>query len=155
MLRRFVGGIVLTVSLAWAAQGADPRVPVCEPGYQIVEEICYQDVCHKVCRVVPDVKKTTKPVYSCKTEDYCLKKCPRLCHCAEDCPTCDHPRTRKILVKKFVTTECPTYKCVVETVVERVPCKVYRKVPCISVVPPPPCLPPAPPCPAVTTVPMP
>jgi hypothetical protein len=35
-------------------------------------------------------------------------------------------------LKKFVTEECPTWRCVVVMVVETVPVKVYRKVPCGS-----------------------
>ena len=31
----------------------------CEPGYKIVEEVCYKEVCTKVCKVVPETKKIT------------------------------------------------------------------------------------------------
>lgn len=126
----------------------------CEPGYRIVEEICYQDVVRKCCKVVPDVKKVTHTIYDCKCEDYCLPRCNCLCHhcksCEEPCqgcfgsegclkshcdplnlcPMCGKPRVKKILMKKIITEECPTFKCVVECYVEKVPVKVYRKVPC-------------------------
>jgi hypothetical protein len=35
-------------------------------------------------------------------------------------------------MKKIVTEECPTFKCVVECFVEQVPVKIYRKVPCCT-----------------------
>jgi len=77
------------------------------------------DVPCKVCKPVPDKKKVTKVVYECKEEWYCLSKCPKhnCCDpCAAPCPACDKPRCRRILVKKIITEEKPTTKCVVETV---------------------------------------
>ena len=95
--------------------------PPCEPGYTLVEEIQYQQVVRKVCKMVPDVKKVRKTVYETKEEDFCLSKKPN---------TCGKPQTRKILIKKEIVEEVPTYRQVVESVVEVVPVKVYRKVPC-------------------------
>ena len=57
------------------AHGPHHAKPACEPGYTIVEEVCYKEVVTKVCKVVPDVKKTVKWVYDCKPEDFCLPKC--------------------------------------------------------------------------------
>jgi len=124
------------------------KKPTCEPGYTIVEEICYREVVKKVCRAVPDVQKIRKTVYAVKEEDFCVPKNPGLhLHgkkgCDElPCPECEHPRTRRILVKKEVVEEVHTVKCVVENVVELVPYKVYRKVPCADNPPLLPCPPP-------------
>jgi hypothetical protein len=70
--------------------------------------------------------KISKTVYACKEKDICLPRCPPFsffrggCHdrCDDcppqaDCPSCGHPRTVAVLMKKVVTTECPTTKCVV------------------------------------------
>jgi hypothetical protein len=114
----------------------------CEPGYMIVEEICYREVVHKVCKVVPEMKKVTRRVYSCKEEDYCLPKCAcpffalgKKCDAA-CCPQCGKPQSRTVLLKKEVIEEIPSFKCVVEEVRQVVPFKVYRKVPCIPVATP-------------------
>jgi len=104
--------------------------PTCEPGYQIVEEIEYRQIVRKVCKQVPDVKKVRKTVYEVKEEEHCVSKN----HKGDT-----KPQTRRVLVKKEIVEEVPTYKSVVETVVEVVPVKVYRKVPCP---PPGPVLPP-------------
>lgn len=129
-------GAVLALAGATAAAAGPHDGPACEPGYTIVEEVCYKEVVKKFCKVVPDVKKTQKWVYSCKSEDFCLPKCScplhghKKCDTCAQCLECDGPMTKCLLVKKLVTTECPTSKCVVETVVEKVPYVVYRKVPC-------------------------
>lgn len=117
-----------------AAAAASPPAP-CEAGYRIVEETCYREVVHKVCRMVPDVKKTTKVVYDYKVVDYYLPKkhglrCSQCGQCGCSCGVCGKPRTKRVLMKKFVTVEQPTCKCVVECIVERVPYTVYRKVRC-------------------------
>jgi len=139
MLRRWAGLVIVAAAVCWLGlcQAADAP-PVCQPGYVIVEEITYQEVVRKCCKVVPEKIKTRRTVYGCKTEDYCLPRCPHPWHgqsgCAEGapaaCPACSAPRTRQLLLKKEVVEEKSTFKCVVETVVEKVPCKVYRKVPC-------------------------
>ena len=130
-----LGALVIVLS----ARGGPPAVecpPVCEPGYRIVEDICYQEVKKKVCRMVPEVKQHKKRVFDVKCEDYCLPKCPcPLCCgkklCGDWCPLCGKPRTKQLLLKKdIVVEEVISYKCVVEEVVELVPYKVYRQVPC-------------------------
>jgi hypothetical protein len=88
---------------------------------------------------VPGTKKVVKAVYDVKCQDYCLKKCPHFGYENKCCSSCDggNPgctncgkvRTRKILLKKFVTEECPATKCEVDYQFEKVACKVYRKVP--------------------------
>src|SRR5262245_19401053 len=93
--------------------------PGCKSGQKVVEETVYKEVCKKVCRVVPDVKKETRNVYECRCEDFCLKRCP-CCLCkggsCDGCAgvRCGHPRTKHVLMKKIVTEERPTTKCVVE-----------------------------------------
>jgi hypothetical protein len=141
---RFALGAALLGLVGAAACAGHPDQPLpCEPGYTIVEETCYKEVIHKVCRQVPDVKKTVKTVYSCKEDDVCLPRCHgagghKHEHgeaCGEGCEECGGTakvRTRRLLVKRFVTEECPSTKWVVESVVERVPYKVYHKVPCAA-----------------------
>lgn len=74
----------------------------------------------KTCVVVPDVKKTSKTVYSSREKDFCLPKtkcsgcCRRDCDQSCDQGGCEHcVRTKRVLLKKTVTTECPSFKCVV------------------------------------------
>ena len=110
---------------------AAERPPACEPGCVLVEEVVWQEVVRKVCKAVPDVKKQRKTVYDVKEESYCLPACPSPFGCgARGGAAQAAPRTRRILVKKEVVVEEPTVKYVVEDVVERVPCKVWRQVPC-------------------------
>jgi len=88
------------------------------------------EVACKACKPVPDKKKATKVVYECTIEWYCQPKCPCPLHMlptahggcdasGSRCTSCEVPRCRRVLVKKFVTTESPTTKCVVETVSEK------------------------------------
>jgi hypothetical protein len=120
---------LLPAGRVWA--GADPGQPPCEPGYTIVEEIAYKEVCRYVCRPVPDVKKTTHVVYGCKKEGFCVPGCSLHLpgHCPSGCPGKVKAHTRNLLVKKVVSEETPTTKWVTEMVTEMVPCKVLRKVP--------------------------
>lgn len=80
----------------------------------------------KVCVAVPDVKKISTVVYGCKTKDFCLPAC-NYCKHVQDCfgPSgcdgvcapgkCEHQaRTKRVLLKKVVTKECPSFKCQVE-----------------------------------------
>jgi hypothetical protein len=141
MSKQFYGSLIAVVLGGWggfpAARGQELLTecpPTCEPGFMIVEDICYREVIRKVCRVVPEVQQVRRTVYSCKSEDYCLLKCP--CplgpgkqSCDGCCPQCEHPRRRNVLLKKEVVEEIPMFRCVVEEVVELVPFKVYRKVP--------------------------
>lgn len=144
-----MGRLLLTalVSLALcgpgrlAAQAPADGLP-CEPGYMWVAETCYREVVHKVCKLVPDTKKTTRTVYDCKVEDFCLPRCSLDCKLGCDgkkasCPECEKKvYSKKLLVKRIITEEHPTTKCQVETVVEHVPYTVYRKVPCPPVAAP-------------------
>jgi hypothetical protein len=150
----FTAGLVVAATAggtALADHVYHTRPAACEPGYMIVEEVCYKDVVCKVCKPAPDTKKPKKWVYSVKTEDFCLPKAPPhgcgsghgLGHahgcgkpdcggCAE-CKRCGKVQCRNLLVKRQVD-QCDehTSKCVVETVVQRVPYTVYRKVPCTA-----------------------
>ena len=119
-----------------------PRCSCCLP-----EEIVYKDVITHRCRLVPDKKQIKKTVYDCKEVPFCLHKLPPLfshhgkdcCDiCCEPCAECDCPRYKKVLLKKEIVCEeiCGT-KCVVEEVVERVPCRVCRPCPkCTQCAPP-------------------
>lgn len=105
------------------------------PHCQVVEEIVYQDVVSHRCKMVPDKKQTKKTVYECKEVPYCVHKltCP-LKHdtCCEKCVECECcARYKKVLIKReiVVCEECIT-KCVPEPVVQRVPVKVCRVIPC-------------------------
>ena len=82
----------------------------------------------KVCRLVPDVKKTTTYCYSYECEDFCLNgrsKCvgtEQVCTCRGPVcknimqPTCCEVMTRRVLTKVPVVKEKHGWKCVVETV---------------------------------------
>jgi hypothetical protein len=90
----------------------------------------------KVCRLVPEFKKTTTFCYDCKCEDFCLpgpspccgKKCvPNTCstcfgtgchkeHIYGKPCFCGHIRTRKVLIKIPVTKETKVWVCKVERV---------------------------------------
>jgi len=89
----------------------------------------------KVCRLVPEIKKTTTFCYDVECEDFCLpgpspccgKKCvPNTCcgigtgyhkeHIYGKPCFCGHIRTRKVLVKIPVTREMKVWSCKVERV---------------------------------------
>lgn len=119
------------LSAAEMLGGHHCRCPHC----QVVEEIVYQDVVSHVCKMVPDKKQTKKTVYECKEVPYCVHKltCP-LKHdtCCDKCKECECcARYKKVLIKReiVVCEECTT-KCVPEAVVQRVPVKVCRVIPC-------------------------
>jgi hypothetical protein len=99
-----------------------PAKPECEPGYQLIEETVIQEVKRTVCKMVPETKK--KWVYSWVDDPFCIQDTRH-----GECPNCAGPYCRKQLVKTQIDLPCPTMKCVTETIVERVPVTVYRKVP--------------------------
>jgi hypothetical protein len=82
---------------------------------------CNDDSCCKVCCLVPEVKKVTKPVYDCECEDFCVPGKSDCCIGCDECgrrkliytPTCGCVRTRVKLIKKNETKEVKTFKCVV------------------------------------------
>lgn len=123
----------LASMLALQALAADVRLgPPCEPGYQWVEQTTYKEVVHYTCKIVPDVKK--KWVYSTIDDPFCIPcgLTGGCCcsHCSHGgCGTCQGPFPRKLLVKKEVELPCAGRKCVVEKIVDKVPCTEYRKVP--------------------------
>lgn len=140
----------LGLVLAWQVGRADDskqvrhHAPACPPGCQVVAETCYKEVCRNVCKVVPDVVKVKKWVYTCVDDPFCIhnsgKKHGGLLHhkdCDTACPSCEGPLCRKQLVKREVVVDeiCGT-KCVVEKVVERVPYTVYHTLPCTTPCPP-------------------
>lgn len=158
----FISGMLVAMLQTSLASGhghkSAPPGP-CEPGYEWVEVTVYQEVVRDVCKIVPDIKKTTKWVYSTVADPFCIQKSPHKpghlshllhghkCdgHCEGGCPTCQGPYCRQQLVKKQVVCEEPTTKCIVEKVVERIPCTTWQKVPCGTVIPtmPTPVMPPA------------
>jgi len=82
---------------------------------------CHSNCC-KVCRLVCETKKVSKPEYDCECEDFCVpgpSKCTIEC---DECgnkkkiytPSCASIHTRRKLVKKEVTKEVKSYKWVVE-----------------------------------------
>lgn len=81
-----------------------------------------QSSCSKICRLVPDVKKTTKTVYDCECEDFCVPGRSQRCVEHDECghrkivytPTCAEVRTRVKLVKQQKTEKVNTCKWVVE-----------------------------------------
>ncbi|MCC6417297.1 MAG: hypothetical protein IT429_03510 [Gemmataceae bacterium] len=77
-----------------------PAAPDCGPG-------CQPTTCVRV----PDVKKVKHTIYACKTEEFCSAAC-----CLHGlfrwCCDCGKVRTKTILLKRVVTEDCPTTKCV-------------------------------------------
>jgi hypothetical protein len=90
---------------------------------------CAPAPCDK-CVVLPDVVIRTRNLYACKEATICLphrllgglfpKPCCNAGCCQKtgccDCPpasppTCCVRRTRHVLLKKVLTTECPSFKC--------------------------------------------
>ena len=100
-------------SLAWAADAPPPA--------------CVAPCPVKVCVPEPTVRKTDKVIYDEKCVDYCLPRCSLAsifggggCGCGDGgCLNCGHPRTRHVLIKKYVHEECPDVKCEVQ---EAPPC---------------------------------
>ncbi len=65
------------------------------------------------CVAEPTVKITTKNVYSSKCVDFCYSiRSPWSVLFGKDCPECGKVRTKTVLLKKTITTECPSTKCV-------------------------------------------
>ena len=126
-----LASVVCTAVIASDPNFADER-PTCEPGYRLVPETTYREVTRCVCKLVPHVEKKKKWVYSTIDEPFCIKRTLGFGCCSDgcdDCAKCRGPFCKKLLVKREVVEECPTMKCVVETIVEKVPCTTYRKVP--------------------------
>jgi hypothetical protein len=70
----------------------------------------------KVCVPVPTTLKVTRPIYVCKTVDYCVEWPDCLCWLFNKCDPnlclkCKGPKTRKVLMKRLVTDEVPANKC--------------------------------------------
>lgn len=141
-------GLLLSAGLQAGAgePGTSPPGP-CEPGYRWVQEDSFQEVERCVCKAVPSVKKVRKVVYETKPDPFCVRLASFRdlfagkgkggeADCGEGCLKCKGPHHRAILVKTEITCEVPSTRCVVEKVVEKVPCKVWRKVPCAPGAPP-------------------
>jgi hypothetical protein len=103
---------IVATALVRPAQASDKSGPALSGAVAYGEADC---VC-KVCVPEPAKTKTVKTVYDVKCVDYCLPKCPHFGWLKGDCgecgTTCDKPRTRRVLVKKLITEEHDTIKCV-------------------------------------------
>jgi hypothetical protein len=129
MLHRIAVVCVVVAAVSLHAGRAEP--PACPPGCKIVEETVYKEICLYRCKVVPEIKK--KWVYECVDAPFCIQSCAHGGCCGE-CAHCTGPHCRKQLVKRQIDWKCDV-KCEVEKVVEVVPCKVYRVVPCAAPAP--------------------
>lgn len=100
-----------------------PAMPVAAPSVDIgVSPMCADCACcvpcKKHCVEVPDTKVVKKTCYDCKCEDFCKSRCcicaylKKLCGC--DLACCGKVGTRHILLKKVISKEHPSCKCVVE-----------------------------------------
>ncbi len=110
------GAMVWSIGLVALAQAGDGCCSQCGCRHQV----------QKVCRMVPDVKVTVRWEYDVECEDFCIPGPSKYCGTRQvtDChgtrcekimmPTCAKVQTRKVLVKKPIVTETPTWKWVVE-----------------------------------------
>ena len=120
-------GLLATAQPSRAGHHAKDCAAPCEPCPPATRKTCVPE---------PDQKKVTKTVYDCECEDFCLPKCPKFSlhshkkGCDKDCggcadgacASCEKPRTRKVLIKKFVTHEECGVKCSVQEVPACAPC---------------------------------
>jgi hypothetical protein len=81
-------------------------------------ESCVQPCLRKVCCPEPTTVKTTKTVYEEKCIEFCVPKCSCLLNCGG---CCEKPHTKKVLVKRTITCECPGTKCELRIVADQ-PC---------------------------------
>lgn len=78
--------------------------------------------CTKVCRVICETKKVTKPDYDCECEEFCVPGKSERCVTYDECgcrkviytPTCGEVYTRTKLIKRTKTEEVTSYRWVVE-----------------------------------------
>jgi hypothetical protein len=121
--------LVLALSLGGACARADGP-PSCAPSCAPTCEkergwSCWfkkKDCVKKECVRVPDTRKKTHTEYRCIEEDICKPRCHlcKLGKCGGGCDNCDtgkckdcgKVRCRRKLVKKFVTEEQCTTKCI-------------------------------------------
>jgi hypothetical protein len=80
----------------------------------------------KVCVLLADTKKSTKAEYRGKEVEYCLPKLPSLLGWFKphgtSCAECGPPLCRRVLLKRFVTVECPGTKCEPQVLPAPPPC---------------------------------
>jgi hypothetical protein len=103
--------MALPAGAGGAPVAIDPQGACCTQGACCGQACCMPT--KTVCAPEQYIKKTTKAVYTCGCEPFCVDY-PfglfRKCSCCGDRqPT---PRTKKFLIKKVQTTECPAVKCV-------------------------------------------
>jgi hypothetical protein len=126
-MRRLITVALAAFGLCCATvASAQEKVPAPAKG-PVATEACAAECLHKVCIPVPDKRKISKVEYSCQEKEICLPRCAfpgeRAAHghghgcghgdaCPEQgCAKCGHPRTVRVLMKRTVTTECPSTKC--------------------------------------------
>ena len=114
MKKRFLSALgAFAVVVIAAGQAAKPSAPPA-PGRPHTATASDADCGERICVAEPVKVKAVKPVYGVKCVEYCLPKCPHFCllHPERCCPKCGKLRTRRVLVKRFVTEERDTVKCV-------------------------------------------
>lgn len=115
--------VVLAIATAFAGP-ASAQAPASEvvpavhkaPAPSFWSALCCEPP--KVCVRVPDKKKETKVTYGCKSEDFCLPRCPHLFAalfhkkgCCDQCLDCEKPRKKNLLIKYIREEECDVLKC--------------------------------------------
>jgi hypothetical protein len=122
MNRRLKLGAIMVAFAIISSAGAEPKVPEGPPPRQLpdVKEKAPGYCRPKICVAEPDKKKTPKTTYDCKTEEFCVPKCPHCCWwkklCGKGsgegpCLECECPRTKRVLIKKVREEECDILKC--------------------------------------------
>ena len=73
---------------------------------------CCNDACpQKSCVAVPAIITHHKTVFASKCIEYCTPKCSLQRGCDSCADNCGKVRTKHVLMKKVITTECPGTKC--------------------------------------------
>jgi hypothetical protein len=125
--------VSLLATTVAAAQETQPVPPAACVQGQTPATNCCPEAYRKVCVREPVTRKVPHTLYDCKREDFCAAPCPfaRLGRpLGLDCQDCCGPvRSRAILLKRVVTSECPGWKCVVAHEYCASPSPVARTMP--------------------------
>ena len=115
MKKRFLTILVAITAVTIAAGQAAKPSAAPAPGRGHAATASGADCGEKICSAEPAKVKTVKSVYGVKCVEYCLPKCPHLSlrHAGDGCGVkCGKLRTRQVLLKRSVTEERDTAKCV-------------------------------------------